>query len=165
MARTKPAPALRGVELLERVIAKVEHEGRLRPKPVPAEALARLRLPGRRALPASLRRWLALDGSYLGVVARGRPPKLDTRPFVSICRGELSDYEEAWDDFADSRPRRRMAAARRRRFKAQALSGLARLGSMGLLLAAPNLIRRELLLEPKRPPTKAPRAGRRAKAV
>ncbi|MEV8099343.1 hypothetical protein [Kitasatospora sp. NPDC085879] len=63
---------LHGEALIERVIAKVREDGWAtadmpdladEPVPLPAEAIDRLRMPGGRPLPPSLRRWLAFDSA------------------------------------------------------------------------------------------------------
>ncbi|WP_371666434.1 hypothetical protein OG985_47985 [Streptomyces sp. NBC_00289] len=53
------------------------------PVPVPAEVIARLRLPGDRSLPPSLQRWLAFDGSWLtelGWLKSPQHPLLEGQP-------------------------------------------------------------------------------------
>jgi hypothetical protein len=71
----KPSPgaADRGVALVERVIEHVVARRLVsRPRPVPADELATLTLPGGRPLPPSVRRWLAFDRSLVFDRARVR---------------------------------------------------------------------------------------------
>ncbi|WP_371502007.1 hypothetical protein OG871_33705 [Kitasatospora sp. NBC_00374] len=64
---------LHGAALVDLVVATVRQDGWAscdapmpdRPVPLPAEVLDKLRLPGGRPLPPSLRRWLAFDASWL----------------------------------------------------------------------------------------------------
>ncbi|MFG2824863.1 hypothetical protein ACGFX4_36220 [Kitasatospora sp. NPDC048365] len=64
---------MHGAALIDRVIERVRQSGWPtadapdldEPKPLAPEVLERLRLPGDRPLPPSLRRWLEFDGSWL----------------------------------------------------------------------------------------------------
>lgn len=83
--------ALRGAPLVERVIDKLRADGELpHPEPVPADVLARLRMPDGKPLPPSLRSLLAVDGSWLGVL-EGDPPKLAFRSLTELVRQEFGD--------------------------------------------------------------------------
>jgi hypothetical protein len=67
---------MHGAALVDRVIERVREQGWptsdapdiTEPVPLAPEVLDRLTLPGGRALPPSLRRWLAFDSSWLGDV-------------------------------------------------------------------------------------------------
>ncbi|MEV0415105.1 hypothetical protein AB0I68_30995 [Streptomyces sp. NPDC050448] len=68
--------SMHGAALIDQVIERVRQEGWptadapdiTEPVPLAPEVIDRLRLPGRRALPPSLRRWLAFDSSWLADV-------------------------------------------------------------------------------------------------
>ena len=77
MSRKRTAkPVIQGVELIEQVIAVVSKDPHAiagfcddyplqSPTPLPAELLATLTFPSGKALPPSLKRWLAFDASWL----------------------------------------------------------------------------------------------------
>ncbi|WP_354644401.1 hypothetical protein [Kitasatospora camelliae] len=98
--------SMHGAALVERVIARVSEEGwptseapdADEPVPLPPEVIDRLRLPGGRPLPPSLRRWLAYDGSWfeeLGWYEDVREPELVGRPLGATAEelygGETGD--------------------------------------------------------------------------
>lgn len=84
--------AVRGIELVEQVIAKLEaNGGRLGGRGVPEhpargldpKELDVLAFPGDRPVPSSVRRFLAYDETYLGIVD-GHPPTLRFQSFQSL---------------------------------------------------------------------------------
>lgn len=96
----KPAPKAprgpRGAELVERVLTAGREALTERipaPKPLDTAALAGLALPGGVAVPASLRRWLAFDASWLGLVHEGR---LQPLPLAELALFEDANYGAAF---------------------------------------------------------------------
>jgi hypothetical protein len=103
------APAEHGAALVERVITALRadprrllaHEPLLSeplltgpPQPMPAQALAAVTLPSGRALPPSVRRWLAFDTAMLarsGWLASSRAPRLTPRGLDEIVGAELGE--------------------------------------------------------------------------
>jgi hypothetical protein len=102
--------SLRGAELVERVIAKIDADGGTlggcgipnhRAEPLPAEILDSLTFPDDRPLPPSLRRFLGYDYSYLGVLEDPKRPRLAFRPFLAMMKHEFdartADMYEGFD--------------------------------------------------------------------
>jgi hypothetical protein len=89
----------RGVALVEQVIAALSKKKRgKKPVPVPAAALMKLTLPGKRPLPPSLRAWLAYDGAALRLLVDPKKPKFRATRLADLAAEELGasrGFEEA----------------------------------------------------------------------
>lgn len=92
------AEALRGVALVEKVIAAVEAEGgelggcgipTRKATPVPAEALDRLTFPNGAPLPPSLRRWLAYDANWVDLFDDPTNPVFRPQKLSALAASEF----------------------------------------------------------------------------
>jgi hypothetical protein len=86
--RAAPAASLRGEGLIDAVVRRAgEALGIRSPRPVTAARLEQLGFPGDRSLPASLRRWLSFDASWLnnhvGWPTRTGPIRPATLPLLA----------------------------------------------------------------------------------
>lgn len=62
-----------------------------RPRPIPVAALARLKFPDGSVLSASLRRWLAFDGSWLGWFTNPNKPVFRPKKLGQHAKDEYAD--------------------------------------------------------------------------
>lgn len=94
--RKAKGPSARGVALVERVIAAIEAgaPGELENperRALTAAELDALSLPNGRAIPPSLRRWLAFDANALQELVTGEPPRLVVMTGRELARAYLTD--------------------------------------------------------------------------
>ncbi|MFE2147991.1 hypothetical protein ACFXA3_40800, partial [Streptomyces sp. NPDC059456] len=103
---------MHGAALIDRVIDRVGRQGwptsdapdLSEPVPLAPEVIDRLRLPGGRPLPPSLRRWLAFDGSWLadaGWYEDAREPAFGDRGLGATAQWMYGDDGVMAGMFAD----------------------------------------------------------------
>jgi hypothetical protein len=103
-------PAVRGAALVAAVIERVEKGKSLLPlhqlRPVPAAALAALRLPNDAPLPPSLRMWLAYDASFFMRATRWftrvEEPRVLAMPLPALVAQELRSTGQEFESLAAS---------------------------------------------------------------
>lgn len=96
---------MHGIELVRRVIEKVQNEGIGimghvgAPQPLPPQTLEGLRFPNGAPLSPSLREWLAFDASLVGWFGDLETPKLERTDMRAVARAAYGD-ERLSDEFS-----------------------------------------------------------------
>lgn len=102
--KAKPGKAVRGVELVERVIHQLAASDVSDPRPLTPAQIAELTMPNGRPLPPSLARFLAFDGPYLRVLEHDGT-RLAFRSFLDMMREQFDDATaEQYADLARALP-------------------------------------------------------------
>lgn len=92
-------PALRGVALIEKVIAKMRADKEVDdPDPVPPKVLEGLKFPNGKPLSPSLRAFLAFDSSWLSWFSDSSEPEFEPLGVSELVEEELEGSGEAFEE-------------------------------------------------------------------